>query len=151
MSQVFYEKTISLVLNFIVFLVLIALASVWLIFYVVFNHIIFYLFHFGLIFVAVVYGIRCYGIFRNFKETIHLFIPQAAEQPKHKVDRELKLKFDLDCLDVCLKYRNGMSFNAIGTFYGGLKAQSVIHRLRRGLGILLKEYAKNHKTKKAKP
>lgn len=150
MSKVFYEKVIGFFLNFVVLLILIGLASLWLIFYVVFDHIIFYFFHFGLIFLAVFYGIKCYGKFRNFQETIHLFIPKETII-KEKPNPELKMKFDEECLDVCLKYRNGMTYRKIAAFYGDLEPQSVVYRLRKGLGILLKEYAKNHKHKEVKP
>ena len=82
---------------------------------------------------------------RHFKENINLFIPQQTERQEQKADPKLKLKFDNECLDFCLKYRNGMTFRKIGEFNGDLEAQSVIHRVRRGLGILLKEYARTHK------
>lgn len=147
MSQVFYEKIVGLLLAFLVLILLIAIASLWLIFYVVFNHIIFYLVHFGMVFLAIFYGIKCYGKFRHFKENLQLFIPKTNNQnaEKHKLEPELKMKLDQTCLDVCLKYRNGMTFRAIGTFYDNMEPESVRHRLKKGLGILLKEYGKTHK------
>lgn len=88
--------------------------------------------------VSVLYGLRLYGNFDEFRINLGLFM-QNNERGDEKIE-PLNMEFNDKAVQVCLYYRNGASLTQIKENMKFDHPEQVRRHLLKGLGILLKFY-----------
>lgn len=142
MSEKFIEKFVELLFGAIMVFLLFTSSSIVLLAYVATLNVIFYYGFLGALASSFVYALQYSRQFRDFKETLHLLIPEN----NHKPIEPLSMETDELPLKVCLYYHNGATLNQIAENMGSKEAQQVKRSLIKGLDILLKEHNEKVKT-----
>lgn len=143
MSERFYGKFLSLFFGFVVLMILIVVATEFLVFYLLNQNMILHFGFCGMLLALLIYGTKYCVQFRDLREKLYLFFPSEPEKPHNPLNIETD---DLP-LKVCLKYRNGSSLNNIQKDLQLTHPMQAKRELRRGLDILLRSYNSNHEEK----
>ena len=145
MSQLFYERFISLFFGFIILLVLVLSATGLVLLYFSTQNIIFYYAYLGMLLFDSFYFINYYFQFRAFRETLSqgLLFP-SKENPSDLETLEIEDLEDVP-LKICLFYRNGASLQDIAKEFGLSHPTQAKRQLQKGLHILLRFYEKRGK------
>lgn len=138
MSEQFYNKVLGLFFRFSLLLLLLVADMEVLFWYIVARSLLLYTFWLGLLMVSVLYGLRLYGNFDEFRINLGLFM-QNNERGDEKIE-PLNMEFNDKAVQVCLYYRNGASLTQIKENMGFDHAEQVRRHLLKGLDILLKNY-----------
>jgi hypothetical protein len=134
MSEKFLEKFTEMLFGAIVVFLLLTSSTIVLLAWISTQNMIFYYGYIGALGSSFIYVLYYAQQFRNFKETLHLFLP--PEKPFEPLSMELE---DLP-LKVCLDYRNGASYEVIAQNLGIDTSYQVKRELVKGLDILLREH-----------
>lgn len=134
MSERFLEKFTEMLFGAIMLFMLFASSSIVLLAYVATLNVLFYYCFLGALLFSFIYVLYYARQCRDFKETLHLFLP--SEKPFEPLSMELE---DLP-LKVCLDYRNGASYEVIAQNMGIDTSYQVKRELVKGLDLLLREH-----------
>jgi len=134
MSEKFLEKFTEMLFGAIIVFLLLTSSIIVLLAYLAIQNVFFYYGYIGMLGFSFIYVLYYGQQYRDFKETLHLFLP--AEKPIEPLNIELE---DLP-LKVCLDYRNGASYEVIAQNLGIDTSYQVKRELVKGLDILLREH-----------
>jgi len=109
-------------------------SSMILLAYLAIQNVFFYYGYIGALGFNFIYVLYYARQFRDFKETLHLFLP--AEKPFEP----LSMETDELPIKVCLLYRNGASMEDLSRNLGIKYPYQVKRELQKGLDVLLKSY-----------
>jgi len=147
MSEKFYHKFLSLFSNFIILLVLIIASLQIFLVYASNQNMIWYVSYCVIIAFSIIYAIKYYLDFKNFKENLYLFIPNIPNNEDKHEEIEEPLNIDIDDMDtslkVCLDYQRGKGFPHIYKALGLKHPETARRELRKGLNFLLRFYNEN--------
>lgn len=151
MTEQFYNKLLSLLLGFTLFLLLLVANAELLFLYLSQANELFYYAWLGFLIAAVLYGMKYYSNFQEFKDNLNLFLPSEANntvQKEHLILNTDNIPDNIP-LKVCLWYQQGAKLEEIKKNLGLTHAQQVKRELIKGLTFLLKFY-NEHKEKEVK-
>lgn len=134
MSERFLEKFTEMLFGAIIVFLLLTSSTIVLLAWISTQNVIFYYGYMGALGFSFIYVLYYGQQYRDFKETLHLFLP--PEKPFEPLSMELE---DLP-LKVCLDYRNGASYEVIAQNLGIDTSYQVKRELVKGLDILLREH-----------
>jgi len=134
MSERFLEKFTEMLFGAIIVFLLLTSSTIVFLAWISTQNVIFYYGYIGALGFSFIYVLYYAQQFRDFKETLHLFLP--SEKPFEPLSMELE---DLP-LKICLRYRNGATLEVIRQDVGLNTAYQVRRELVKGIDILLREH-----------
>jgi len=145
MSEQFYDRFLSLFFGFFLLLVILNVDMQLLIFYLNTQNLLYYAGWVVVSGLSLVYSIKYYGQFGNFRENLGLFLVN----PDSKEDKIEPLTMNLDsrALQVCLYYRNGATLEEMKADFGFKHPNQVKRELIKGISFLLKFYDEHKEAK----
>lgn len=142
MSEKFFDKFLNFFFGFIVLLISILMVIIFILLWISSQNLIFYYGYIASFGFSVIYGIRYYLEFQNFRDNLYLFLPNHEEKQLEPLSVNVE---DLP-LKVCLYYRNGATLESMKKDFGLSHANQVKRELVKGLDILLREHNEKVKT-----
>jgi Ca2+/Na+ antiporter len=141
MSQQLYEKMLSLIIGFTIFLALALVSGMLMFLYVIAQIQVCYMLFLIMAASTAVYFFLYYQKAKNLRESLEFLLPNAE---KEETIPPLHIDVEDPSLKVCLFYRNGATYEEIKRDLGFKHPNQVKRALIKGLDQLLRE----HKLKK---